>query len=119
MKMFHSVKSAVARPNGAIVKCYDHVLDSLIISDELGKFILDSDFEKYAVISLKEREEFLFRLFSHLYIGGELCQREENINVYIDFTRNIYRDLVSVQKTSDSKEIRVVSLVYKFQFLVS
>lgn len=116
MNIFHSVKSAVARPNGAIVKCYDELIDSIFISDELGKFILDKDFEKYTAISPKEREEFLFRIFSHIYIGGELCQREENINVYVDFTRNIYRDLVSVQKTTDSKEIRVVSLVYKFQF---
>ncbi len=54
----------------------------------------EEDSEHYYVVSRKERGEFLFRLFKHLCLGGELCQYEDTIDPYISTTKQIYKDLI-------------------------
>lgn len=54
--------------------------------------IEDSDF--YHLFDEKDRQEFLFRLFKHAVIGGELVQPSQDIHVYIEFAKNLYKDLV-------------------------
>lgn len=103
----------------------------------------DEESENYCVVGRAEREEFLFRLFKHLCLGGELCQYEDTVEPYISTTRRIYKDLIrwkevkheevvidsgrcimipkspslfflfSVQKDPETKKISVVSTVLK------
>ncbi|BHF73324.1 hypothetical protein SprV_0401640500 [Sparganum proliferum] len=79
------------------------------------EMLLIEDSENYCLFTEQERDEFLFRLFKHICIGGELCQFENEMNPYLDFVRSLYRDLVSVQKDQASKELRVVSHVYSLK----
>ncbi|XP_072518755.1 cilia- and flagella-associated protein 300 [Salminus brasiliensis] len=102
--------SGIVHPSGHIVKCYHEVHADF---DELRMMLLEEDSEKYDVVSRCDRQEFLFRLFKHMVLGGELCQYEDVISPYIEAAKNIYKDLVSVQKDSDTKEIRVVSTILK------
>ncbi|KAG5448705.1 Cilia- and flagella-associated protein 300 [Clonorchis sinensis] len=115
MTICSKIKALTARENGMIKKCYDEVIQSVLVSDELRKFFLDEEHHAYSEVSTAQRAEFLFRLLAHVCIGGEVCQSEENIDVYIDFTRKLYRDLLSVQKNPDTKELQIVSLVYKVE----
>ena len=52
------------------------------------------DSDNYDIYSTKERNEFIFRLFKHLAIGGVICQYEDTIQPYIEATKAIYKDLV-------------------------
>ncbi|XP_066501220.1 cilia- and flagella-associated protein 300 [Hoplias malabaricus] len=104
------ISSGIVRPSGHIVKCFHEVYPDY---DELRMMLLEDDSDNYHVVSPSDREEFLFRLFKHLVLGGELCQYEDVITPYIETTKVFYRDFVSVQKASETKEIRIVSTVLK------
>lgn len=52
------------------------------------------DSDNFDMYSETEREEFLFQLFRHICLGGEVCQYEDNIQLYLDFTKLLYKDLV-------------------------
>ncbi|XP_049322669.1 cilia- and flagella-associated protein 300 isoform X1 [Astyanax mexicanus] len=104
------LSSGIVRPSGHIVKCFHEVHPDF---DQLRMMLLEQESENYHVVSRSDRQEFLFRLFKHVVLGGELCQYEDIISPYIEAAKKIYKDLVSVQKDSDTKEIRVVSTILK------
>ncbi|XP_072303210.1 cilia- and flagella-associated protein 300 [Eucyclogobius newberryi] len=111
MDLFDPIYSCgILRPSGHIVKCFHDVHPDY---DELRQMLLDEESEHYSGIGREERQEFLFRLFKHLCLGGELCQNEETIEPYISTTKQIYKDLISVQKDPETKKISVVSTVLK------
>ncbi|XP_001366122.2 cilia- and flagella-associated protein 300 isoform X2 [Monodelphis domestica] len=103
----------IVRENGHIVKCLDNFCDPFVISDELRKVLLMEDSEKYEIFSELDRTEFLFCIFKHLCLGGILCQYEDILDPYLETTKMIYKDLVSVIKDPQTKNIRVSSVVFK------
>ncbi|XP_058272102.1 cilia- and flagella-associated protein 300 [Hemibagrus wyckioides] len=102
--------NGIVHPSGHIAKCYHEVHPDF---DELRMMLLEEVSENYHVVSPCDRQEFLFRLFKHLVLGGELCQYEDVISPYIETAKTIYKELVSVQKDSETKEISVVSTILK------
>lgn len=58
----------------------------------------EEDSEHYYAVSQEERKEFLFRIFKHLCLGGELCQYEDTVEPYISTTRQIYKDLIRLMR---------------------
>ena len=46
----------------------------------------------------KIQNEFIFKLFQMLVIGGSICQYEDNVEEYLDVLKNLYKDLVTVAK---------------------
>ncbi|XP_073790598.1 cilia- and flagella-associated protein 300 isoform X1 [Danio rerio] len=82
-------------------------------SNDFAWLLLEADSEYHHIISPSDRQEFLFRLFKHMVLGGELCQYEDVIDPYIETVKIMYKDLVSVQKDTDTKEINVVTTVLK------
>ncbi|XP_063286527.1 cilia- and flagella-associated protein 300 [Pelobates fuscus] len=114
MSLFDPLYSeGIVRESGHISKCLDEYVDDFVISDELRKVLLLEDFEKYDLFSQSDREEFLFLLFKHLCLGGALCQYEDAIDPYLETTKSIYKDLLSVRKDPDSQEINIKSSVFK------
>ncbi|XP_055971142.1 cilia- and flagella-associated protein 300 [Sorex fumeus] len=103
----------IVRDNGHIVKCLDSFCDPFVISDELRKVLLEEDSEKYEIFSPEDREEFLFRLFKHLCLGGALCQYEDVLKPYLETTKLIYKDLLSVRKIPQTKKIQITSFIFK------
>ncbi|TRY99638.1 hypothetical protein DNTS_004829, partial [Danionella cerebrum] len=81
--------NGILRPSGDIIKCYHEVYPDF---DELRMLLLEEESEHYHIISPSDRQEFLFRLFKHMVLGGELCH---------------------VQKDPETKEISVVTTVLK------
>ncbi|XP_030597382.1 cilia- and flagella-associated protein 300 isoform X1 [Archocentrus centrarchus] len=103
MELFDPIYSCgILRPTGHVVKCFHDVYPDY---DELRQMLQDEDSERYYVVGREERGEFLFRLFKHLCLGGELCQYEDAIDPYISTT--------NVQKDPETKKISVVSTVIK------
>ncbi|XP_040400108.1 cilia- and flagella-associated protein 300 isoform X2 [Cygnus olor] len=103
----------LVRETGHIVKCYDEYYDDILISDELRKVLLLEDSDHYDLFSQSDRKEFLFCLFKHLCIGGALCQFEDMLGPYLETTKALYKDLVSVQKNPETKEISITSTVFR------
>ncbi|NXY73729.1 CF300 protein, partial [Glareola pratincola] len=103
----------VVRETGHIVKCYDDYYDDILISDELRKVLLLEESDHYDLFSQLDRKEFLFCLFKHLCIGGALCQFEDVVGPYLETTKALYKDLVSVQKDPETKDIRIISTVFR------
>nr|XP_047934189.1 cilia- and flagella-associated protein 300 isoform X2 [Anser cygnoides] len=103
----------IVRETGHIVKCYDEYYDDILISDELRKVLLLEDSDHYDLFSQSDRKEFLFCLFKHLCIGGALCQFEDMLGPYLETTKALYKDLVSVQKNPETKEISITSTVFR------
>lgn len=58
----------------------------------------EEESEHYCEVSRQDREEFLFRLFKHLCLGGELCQYEDTIDPYMSTTKQMYKDLIRLVK---------------------
>jgi hypothetical protein len=66
--------------------------------------------ECYVAFAEKERNEFLFHLFARLCIGGAVCQYEDYVAQYLEATKLLYKDLVTVAKDSASGELSVMSM---------
>jgi len=103
----------IVKESGAISKCFDEQFENFWISDELQKCLLLEDSDYYDLFSDSEREELLFRLFRHLCLGGEVCQYEDNIQPYLDITKDLYKEVLSVQKDPSTKELLITSHAYK------
>jgi len=56
--------------------------------------ILKEESENYCIFNENDRNEFLFRVFSAICLGGSLCQWEDNLSPYVDMTKMLYKNLV-------------------------
>lgn len=116
MEFFDRLKEYnIVRESGHICKCFDEFYEGITISDELRKMILLEDSDNFECYNDDERAEFLFRLFTHICIGGPICQYEDGIEPYFNVVKSLYKDCISVQKNSGTKEIEVVSRVFKIK----
>ncbi|XP_068121042.1 cilia- and flagella-associated protein 300 isoform X2 [Hyperolius riggenbachi] len=108
-------KGNIVRDSGYISKCLDEFVDDFTISDELRKVLLVEDSEKYDIFSPSDRQQFMFLLFKHLCLGGSVCQFEDMVDPYLDTTKSMYKELLSVQKDPETKQINIISSIYKVQ----
>jgi len=109
-KLFEGV---IAKESGDINKCFDDFIQGFSISDNLRQMLMNEDSDVYCEFNETEREEFLFLLFSHICLGGEHCQYEDNVKPYLNMSKSLYKDLISVQKDPETKELSILSHVFK------
>ncbi|XP_028401795.1 cilia- and flagella-associated protein 300-like isoform X2 [Dendronephthya gigantea] len=112
-------RQGLVRESGMIFKCFDEYVEGFTVSDELRKMHLMDDSDHFDVFSQDEKMEFIFRIFKHLCFGGDVCQFEDNVNPYLDTSKAIYKDLVSVYKDANTKELKTRSRVFKISALDS
>ncbi|KAK2175966.1 hypothetical protein NP493_692g02008 [Ridgeia piscesae] len=105
--------AGIVREQGQISKCFDEYIGDFTISDELRKMLLSDESDHFDLYSDTEKQEFLFLLFRHMCLGGATCQYEDNVKPYLDITKLIYKDLVSVQKDPKSGDLHVASHVFR------
>ncbi|XP_053404284.1 cilia- and flagella-associated protein 300-like [Mercenaria mercenaria] len=113
MSFFDKLYGAVVRDSGYLMKCFDEFYEDFTISDELRKMLLSEESDHYELYSDSEKEQFLFRLFKHISLGGQICQYEDTIEPYLNITKHLYKDLISVQKNPETKELNITSSVFK------
>ena len=96
-----------------ITKCPDHHVHGLWLSDSLQVALLDEDSEEYLVFTDEDRKELLFHVIKLLVIGGEVCQYEDDWDIYEPVVTSLYRDLVgqSVVKEA-SGAISIIARAY-------
>ena len=61
----------------------------------LFQMLLMEDSDDYDLYNDGERDEFLFRLFKHLSLGGSICQFEDEVTPYLNMTKQLYKDLIT------------------------
>ncbi|XP_071648214.1 cilia- and flagella-associated protein 300 [Temnothorax longispinosus] len=114
MSFFNKLKdpdNGIVHNSGIICKRYDLQVEDFLVSDNLRGMLLDEESEEYSLYSEDERLEFAFRIFQMLVLGGTLCQFEDVLQPYLDVTKNIYKDLIRVQKQNTSNDLFVSTLV--------
>jgi len=119
MDLFNRLESSdIVRPGGHINGCLEEFIDGMQISDELRKFMLSTIDERVesdtsGLFTDAEMDEFIFHLFRHFCLGGSLCQYEDNIEAYLEVTKQIYKDVLSVAKDPAENRLVVTSSVFK------
>jgi hypothetical protein len=103
------------RDTGSIQKCFDNYIDDLQIGDKLLELLVDEESENFTVYDDSEREEFLFRIFRHLCIGGGMCQFEDTVGPYLDTTKKLYKDFLAVRKNDETGKAEVVSEAFELR----
>ncbi|XP_043284853.1 cilia- and flagella-associated protein 300-like [Venturia canescens] len=114
MSFFDKVKNPenkIIHDSGTICKRWDTEIDGIMVSDNLRGMLLDEDSPEYFLYPAAERSEFIFRIFQTLVIGGELCQYEDALEPYLEYTKNFYKNLIRVQRPSDSGDLAVTTMV--------
>jgi cilia- and flagella-associated protein 300 len=105
--------------NLPICKCFDEMVDGILVSDELRKLLLMEDSEHYPELSDEERKELILHVFKRLVVGGGTCQYEDDMAPYLNTTKLIYKDLVSVAKNPSTKKVEVTSFAYDLKSISS
>jgi hypothetical protein len=113
--VFH--ETGICTDDGTIRMDYEEIHEEINLGDKLRKVLLWEDFEDVeaweTIHQDKYQNEFIFKLFQHVSIGGGVCQYEDKIKPYLDTVKNLYKDLVCVAKDPDTKEIKCFSHVFR------
>lgn len=65
------------------------------VHDNLRQMILfGNKSANHNLLSAMDQQEFLFKLFCHLVLGGQLNQYEDDVDEYRQATRSLYRTLI-------------------------
>lgn len=107
----------IRRDGKSIVQCQEEEVEGFVIDDNLRNVILNEESKYYKLYSESERKQLLWRIFSHLCLGGQWCQFEFSVEPYLNTARDLYKELVSVERIGDSSELVVRSVVFKAQVL--
>lgn len=97
--------------SGDIAKCLDTQVGEVLVSDRLRKLLLDEASEEWELFTESERSELIFRIMKALVVGGGMNQYDDQIEPYLNLTKAVYKDLVSVHKTA-AGTLQVGSLTF-------
>ncbi len=92
----------VAGESGRIRQCMPEYYDGVESGSMLREMALNEDSEHALVYDDEEKDEFLYRVFRHLIIGGGMCQPDETIEPYFRCTREIMKGLLTVKKVKSA-----------------
>ena len=63
----------------------------------------------------KYQNEFIFKVFQFITLGGGCCQFERDVSEYLQATKDLYKDLICVAKDEETNEIKPMSYVFKIE----
>lgn len=92
--------AGIVRSGVDIAKCLDVQCGEVLVSDRLRKLMLDSEDEHWDLFSEAERRELIFHVMKRLAVGGGLNQYDDNIETYLKLTKAVYKDMVTVNKST-------------------
>jgi hypothetical protein len=104
--------------SGYIRGCYDEEIDGIVVQDKLRRMCAKDNEgtveEDEAVLSEKDRNEFIFHLLKLVSIGGAKCQSEDRIHTLKNAIKTMYKELVQVRKDA-SGNVGIHSSVYEIR----
>ena len=99
---------------GDIAGCFDVPCGDILVSDRLRKMILDESSEEWELYSEQERNELIFHVMKRLAVGGGMNQYDNQFQPYLDITKKLYKDLVTVSKSA-AGALQVSSITYEIE----
>jgi hypothetical protein len=105
----------VEKESGYIRKCMDTLVEGATFQDVLRDTLGNPDGEFSYLYDDDERSELLFELMRLLAVGGSMCQWEDYWTLYMDATKNLYKDLVRVQRNAHTGALQVSSLAFALE----
>ena len=111
MELFDVLEAAdvVLTKGGYIRKCLDELVDGANAQDELRELLVNEDSVKADTFSEAAQKEALFRLFKMFAVGGPMCQSDDEVGNYLEMTKSLYRDLVTVYKSSKTGQVEIAT----------
>lgn len=103
----------VNRETGYIKKDFEENYEGIQLCDKLKGALVNPDDENFCIFNEKVRNEFLFKIFQHIAVGGSLCQYEDYIGDYLNLTKCFYKDLVAATKDQNTNQIVIRSYAYQ------
>lgn len=104
----------VNEANGTIKGCLDEWVDGIQLGNKLRLALCFEEDDNYEVLKQdKYSNEFIFALFKFLALGGGMSQFDVQIAEYLECTKAIYKDLVTVAKDQTTGEIQAQTMVFK------
>lgn len=95
-KLVHNCPIKVFHGSGwRPIKLPDHpdVL-GFAVNDRLREFILSEACASRNAITASERSEFLWKIFEHLVLGGNVNQFEDDAKIYRTISKLVYKGLI-------------------------
>lgn len=105
----------IIKRSGDIVGCYDECYEEIYISDELRKFLISDESDNADLFSQAEMNEFIFRIFKHICLGGHINQYEDRLQPYLDATLALYKSLIKAGKEEHTNAIKTLSKVFSLK----
>ena len=99
--------------NGHIRGCFEEVYDGVNVQDMLRDMLVNEESENADLFSEKEKKELIYVLFKTLVVGGSMCQPDTRTERYMEMTKCLYRDLLTVYKAPTSGAVTVSGKVYQ------
>ncbi|KAL4436057.1 hypothetical protein ABPG74_022292 [Tetrahymena malaccensis] len=117
MDMFDRLEENNLVVKDMIKQTYEDFVEEIQINDLVRECLIKEESEHYELFSEDDRKQFLFRLFQLVVLGGQMCQWEEKLSIYLDATKHLYKNLVTARKDSATDNIYIDSFVYEIQAL--
>ena len=114
LDFFDRVKDEGLVRAGDIAGCFDVPCGDILVSDRLRKMILDESSEEWELYSEQERNELIFHVMKRLAVGGGMNQYDNQFQPYLDITKKLYKDLVTVSKSA-AGALQVSSITYEIE----
>eukprot|EP00639_Heterosigma_akashiwo_P029987 CAMPEP_0194666812 /NCGR_PEP_ID=MMETSP0295-20121207/2957_1 /TAXON_ID=39354 /ORGANISM="Heterosigma akashiwo, Strain CCMP2393" /LENGTH=253 /DNA_ID=CAMNT_0039549171 /DNA_START=69 /DNA_END=831 /DNA_ORIENTATION=- len=83
-----------------------------VVSDCLREMLANPDSEKAGLFKEEDRDELIFHLFKLLCLGGAISQPDDQVSPYLDTTKLLYKDAVSVYRCAKTREIKAGARAY-------
>lgn len=96
--------------DGHIMGCFDYEIQGILVQDKLRELLANNESENLDGVSSSVQCEFLFQLLKLICVGGSMCQAETNFKDYREATRDLYKELVQVDRILD--DVKVTSKVF-------
>lgn len=114
MDFFDRLQQAgIITGSGSIRGCMDETFDGMTVSCTLRELLINPESENAAVFSEQDRNEFLLHVFRLLVLGGPMCQADISIERYMQMTKDLYKELMTVYRNPKTNAVEVSSVVYQ------
>mmetsp|Transcript_4704 Transcript_4704/g.6462 ORF Transcript_4704/g.6462 Transcript_4704/m.6462 type:complete len:252 (-) Transcript_4704:62-817(-) len=107
-------EGTIATEAGTVRMCMDEDIEGKVVSDLLREMLANPTSENTELFSKEEeQQEFIFQLFKMLCLGGAMMQPDESTEAYLETTKVLYKDVVSVYRSAKTRAIEIGSVVYQ------
>ena len=104
MEFFDRLGDYVA-PNGSIRGCFEEVIEGVPVNDLLRDVLINTDSDNFSLFSEDDKQQYIYQLFAMLVLGGAMCQSDVKTERYLNMTKGLYEDTLTVYKDNEGKVV--------------